>query len=562
MAISSFSFRALFGGLAVFALFFAILSLALVEAESPTTRVPPIGEPCHVYLSKTWHGRCVNTDHCNDHCKKREHKDGGQCRAFRHTRPQREGAKGIHTDWNMEVDQILCMKGGNGETSYANNSLIQKEVMLKAKPILDESITELYLSSFPECLRLADFGCSSGPNVLLLVREIMDTIHTTCQRFNRKEPMFQVFLNDLPGNDFNTLFRSLPSFYEKLKNEKGSNFEPCFMAGVPGTFYGRLFPNHFLDFVHSCYSLQWRSQVPEGLVDESGIPLNKGNIHIAKTSPYGVLKAYLDIFEKDFTLFLRSRSQEMAIGGYMVLTMIGSEEKTKSSSKSCTIWELLGITLNDMVLEVPEGLVDESGIPLNKGNIHIAKTSPYGVLKAYLDIFEKDFTLFLRSRSQEMAIGGYMVLTMIGSEEKTKSSSKSCTIWELLGITLNDMVLEGKVEEAKLDCFNLPYYTPTAEEVGAVIRTEGSFNIKRFATFEVDWDSKMDENEGIFRLEKPARGKYVAMSIRVVAESVLASHFGEEIMDELFERFSKKIEEYLEAEKGKYTNIVISMTKR
>ncbi|KAB1207305.1 Salicylate carboxymethyltransferase [Morella rubra] len=121
-------------------------------------------------------------------------------------------------------------------------------------------------------------------------------------------------------------------------------------------------------------------KVPEGLVDESGIPLNRRNIHIAKTSPYSVLKAYLDIFEKDFKLFLRSRSQEMAIGGYMVHTMIGSEEKTKSPSKSCTVWELLEITLNDMVLEK--------------------------------------------------------------SEEKTKSPSKSCTVWELLGITLNDMVLE------------------------------------------------------------------------------------------------------------------------
>ena len=43
----------------------------------------------------------------------------------------------------------------------------------------------------------------------------------------------------------------------------------------------------------------------------------------------------------------------------------------------------------------------------------------------------------------------------------------------------------------------------------------------------------------------------MAMSIRVVVESILASHFGGEIMDDLFERFSKKIEEYLEVEKGK-----------
>ncbi|XP_042981128.1 probable jasmonic acid carboxyl methyltransferase 2 [Carya illinoinensis] len=375
----------------------------------------------------------------------------------------------------MEVNQILYMNGGDGETSYANNSLIQKGVMLKAKPILEESIVRLSLSSnFPECVKLADFGCSSGPNTLLLAWEIMDIIHATCQRVNRKAPMFQVFLNDLPGNDFNTIFRTLPSFYEKLKKEKGSEFErACFIAGMPGTFYGRLFPDCFLHFVHSSYSLHWRSQVPEGLVGESGVPLNKGNIHIAKTSPHNVLKAYSDLFEKDFTLFLRSRSQEMVPGGHMVLVVMGSTGKADSSS------------------------------------------------------------------------------------------NQSCSIWELLGITLNDMVLEGKVDEAKLDSFNLPYYAPTIEEAKAVIQTEGTFNIHRFETFEVDWDCNIDDdmsNKG-YSFGKPGRGKYVAMSIRVVTESMLVGHFGKEIMDDLFERFSSKIEEYLEVEEGKHMNLIISMTK-
>ncbi|KAG6711669.1 hypothetical protein I3842_05G067000 [Carya illinoinensis] len=345
--------------------------------------------------------------------------------------------------------------------------------MLKAKPILEESVLRLSLSRFPECVKLADFGCSSGPNTLLLVWEILDIIHATCQRVNRKAPMFQVFLNDLPGNDFNTIFRSLPSFYEKLKKERGSEFErACFIAGMPGTFYGRLFPDCFLHFVYSSFSLHWRSQVPEGLVGESGVPLNKGNIHIAKTSSHNVLKAYSDLFEKDFTLFLRSRSQEMVPGGHMLLVMMGSTRKADSSS------------------------------------------------------------------------------------------NQSCSIWELLGITLNDMVLEGKVEEAKLDRFNLPFYAPTIEEAKAVIQTEGTFNIHRFETFEADWDCNMDDmsNKG-FSFEKPGRGKYVAMSIRVVAESMLVGHFGEGIMDDLFERFSNKIEEYLEDEEGKYSFITISMTK-
>lgn len=92
-------------------------------------------------------------------------------------------------------------------------------------------------------------------------------------------------------------------------------------------------------------------------MDESGIPLNKGNIHIAKTSPHSVLTGVHKSFERYFTLFLRSRSQGMVSGGHMVLTNIGSDRKADSSgNQGCTIWELLGITLNDMVQEIQNPL--------------------------------------------------------------------------------------------------------------------------------------------------------------------------------------------------------------
>lgn len=88
----------------------------------------------------------------------------------------------------------------------------------------------------------------------------MGKIEAMCCHLHRPIPEFQVYLNDLPGNDFNTLFRSLPAFYEKLKKEKGRESSACFIAGVPGSFYGRLFPTGSLDFIHSSSSLHWLSQ--------------------------------------------------------------------------------------------------------------------------------------------------------------------------------------------------------------------------------------------------------------------------------------------------------------
>ena len=76
--------------------------------------------------------------------------------------------------------------------------------------------------------------------------------------------------------------------------------------------------------------------------------MNKGNICIAKTSPPGVFKAYFEQFERDFTLFLRWRSEEIVPRGGMVLTVMGSVR----SDDPCFHWELLGRALNDMVLQV------------------------------------------------------------------------------------------------------------------------------------------------------------------------------------------------------------------
>ncbi|KAK7250896.1 hypothetical protein RIF29_33655 [Crotalaria pallida] len=260
----------------------------------------------------------------------------------------------------MEVTQILHMNGGVGEASYANNSLLQQKVIYLTKHIRDEAIASLYRSTLPRSLTIADLGCSSGPNTFFVVSETIKVVEKLCRELDHKSPEYVVLLNDLPGNDFNNIFKSLTNFKEKLMNELETKIGPCYFYGVPGSFYGRIFPNQSLHFVHSSYSLQWLSKVPDCVEN------NKGNIYMSSTSPLNVLKAYYEQFQRDFSTFLKCRAEEVVEGGRMVLTFLGRRSVDRSSKECCYIWELMATALNDMVVKeiIKKEQLDTFNIPL------------------------------------------------------------------------------------------------------------------------------------------------------------------------------------------------------
>ena len=136
----------------------------------------------------------------------------------------------------------------------------QKKASDVVKHITIETIQQLYLTTTPRSLGIADLGCSSGPNTLSFIKDIFDAVEGTSSQTLLPAPEFRVYLNDLPTNDFNTIFKALPDFYKELR--KGSNGRPSiFIAGFPGSFYGRLFPDNCLHFIYSSYGLHWLSQV-------------------------------------------------------------------------------------------------------------------------------------------------------------------------------------------------------------------------------------------------------------------------------------------------------------
>ncbi|KAJ6800259.1 salicylate carboxymethyltransferase-like [Iris pallida] len=343
----------------------------------------------------------------------------------------------------MDVNRNFHMKQGLGETSYAQNSSFQKEMIESVMDItLSSAVAACAAAETPAAVSIADLGCSSGRNTLSVVENIIRAVCGRSCGAMRQLPEFMVFLNDLPSNDFNTLFSLVPELVKRLKAEHDGGLL-VLVAGIPGSFYGRLFPSSSLQLMTSFNGLNWLSQVPPGLFNE-GKPVNKGKVYMSPASPPLVATRYFEQFQKDFSLFLTSRSQEVVGGGRIVISMIGRKRH--------------------------------------------------------------------------------------GSHKKNELS-----VFEALGKSFSILVTQKLVEEEQVDSFNLPLYTPSMQELEDQVYREGSFTI-----------NYMKQDSQSFTTENPDP-KMFSKSCRAATESLICHHFGEKIIEPLFETHTQVIHEKLEA---------------
>ncbi|XP_031253254.1 loganic acid O-methyltransferase-like [Pistacia vera] len=218
----------------------------------------------------------------------------------------------------MSAAESYAMVGGDGAHSYSKNSTYQRLVVDAAKEMINEAIDNnldiknlgIFDSSKP--FKMADLGCSTGPNTFIAVQNVIEAVEKKCliEHQNPSALEFQVFFNDQYENDFNTLFKTLPPSRK------------YFAAGVPGPFQSCLFPKSTLHSVHSSYALHWLSKLPEKIVDRNSPAWNKGSIYCT-----GLLKevteAYSAQYNQDMESFLNARAQELVAGGLMVIALSG-----------------------------------------------------------------------------------------------------------------------------------------------------------------------------------------------------------------------------------------------
>lgn len=372
----------------------------------------------------------------------------------------------------LSIERDLHMATGDGETSYTKNSKIQEKAMVQIKPVLAEATREVYTALLPGTMAVVDLGCSSGPNTLRFVTEVIGIIARQCKELGlpHNHPQIQFFLNDLPGNDFNNLFVLIDQFSKsRARKHEDEALPPYYICGLPGSYYTRLFPCQSVHIFHSLFCLQWRSQAPEGL---------------------------------------------------------------KAARKTC----------------------------LDKGQIYITRTMSPSIVKLFQQQFQKDFSLFLKLRYKELVIGGQMILTFIGRKHEDVLSGESNHLYGLLAQSLQSMVDKGLLKKEKLESFFLPMYSPSVGEVVAIVEQSGSFGMNHVKLFELNWDPYDDSENNIVH-NSTTSGANVANCLRAVMEPLVASHFGETILDTLFNDYGHRVAKHLENEKTKHAVIVLSMEK-
>ncbi|CDP16798.1 unnamed protein product [Coffea canephora] len=144
--------------------------------------------------------------------------------------------------------------------------------------------------------------------------------------------------------------------------------------------------------------------------------------------------------------------------------------------------------------QVPRELVTQKGMPLSKGNIYIGKTSPRSVSK--------------------------------------------WVIWA--GMTMNDMVIEGLIEEKAVDNFNLPHYQPSVEELRTIIEKNHAFKIGYLDIIEVQWvDAEAADYGKNYTFDKNTNG----------------------IIDDFFRMFDPKISQYHGKIKDSSNNHAVSLSR-
>ncbi|CAG7864369.1 unnamed protein product [Brassica rapa] len=182
--------------------------------------------------------------------------------------------------------------------------------------------------------------------------------------------------------------------------------------------------------------------------------------------------------------------------------------------------------------KVPEHVCEKKSPAWNKKYIQCNNLIEEAA-KAYKIQFTKDMSTFLEARAAEIVPGGLMILQgQCLPDGVLMSETWEGIVIDTIGDCLMDMEKSELISEEKLESFSVPIYFPQFSELKGEIEQNGSFAIELMQTISHPFQDMHLTND------------FTTSTFRAIFSSVIEKHFGEDVVDELFDQLTKKLNKY------------------
>ena len=196
-----------------------------------------------------------------------------------------------------------------GHGAYSHNSQVQAAGLSPGLPLVAHAAETVALAAGPEPIVIVDYGCSEGRNSL---GPIATAIKAMRARVDRQRAICVVH-NDLPQNDFTTLFQTLASDPQSYLRENPA----VFPYAVGRSFYEQVVPSESVTLGWTSWSVQWLSCVPAPIPDQ---------LQIAFSRDAAAGTAYARQAAQDWAGFVSLRERELRSGGRLVVVTMACDE--------------------------------------------------------------------------------------------------------------------------------------------------------------------------------------------------------------------------------------------
>ncbi|MGF6597590.1 hypothetical protein P3T23_002307 [Paraburkholderia sp. GAS448] len=207
------------------------------------------------------------------------------------------------------MNQAKTMSGAmEGAGAYNRHSTPQAGGAAIALPCLQDAVASAVLEPDDQPVVIAEYGSSQGKNSQAPMRVAIAAVRA---RVGPDRPIL-VYHEDLPVNDFNSLFELLESDPGRYVRDDPLIY-PC---AIGRSFYDSVLPPAYVHLGWSAYAAVWLSRVPVPIAGHIFLPCTTGAANAA----------FREQAARDWETFLALRARELRPGGRLVVVLPGADD--------------------------------------------------------------------------------------------------------------------------------------------------------------------------------------------------------------------------------------------